>query len=79
MWPFFERWVTGDKSDHHINDRPRNAPSAPATGVAAIVFYGVLWAEGANDVIADHLPHPAIHDHLDRPGAGLRGPGRRVT
>ena len=27
-------------------------------GMAAIVFYGVLWAEGANDVIADKLQIP---------------------
>ncbi len=26
-----------------------------ATGVAVMTFYGVLWAEGANDVIADNL------------------------
>ncbi len=58
LWPFFERWVTGDKTGHHINDRPRNAPTRTGIGVAVIVFYGVLWAEGANDVIADqfHVP-----------------------
>ena len=28
------------------------------TGMAAVVFYGVLWAEGANDVIADKLQIP---------------------
>jgi ubiquinol-cytochrome c reductase cytochrome b subunit len=58
IWPFFERWATGDKSFHHVNDRPRNAPARTATGVAAMTFYGVLWAEGANDVIADHLHIP---------------------
>jgi len=58
VWPFFERWATGDKSYHNVNDRPRNAPIRTATGVAAIVFYGVLWAEGANDVIADKLQIP---------------------
>jgi ubiquinol-cytochrome c reductase cytochrome b subunit len=58
MWPFFERWATGDKSFHNINDRPRNAPIRTATGMAAIVFYGVLWAEGANDVLADKLQIP---------------------
>jgi ubiquinol-cytochrome c reductase cytochrome b subunit len=58
LWPFFERWATGDKSWHNINDRPRNAPIRTATGVAAVVFYGVLWAEGANDVIADYLQIP---------------------
>src|SRR6201996_985911 len=58
FWPFFEQWATGDKSPHNINDRPRNAPVRTATGVAAITFYGVLWAEGANDVIADKLQVP---------------------
>ena len=58
LWPFFERWATGDKSDHHVNDRPRNAPVRTAAGVAAMTFYGVLWAEGANDVIASKLQVP---------------------
>src|ERR1700689_910319 len=25
FWPFLERWATGDKSEHHINNRPPNA------------------------------------------------------
>jgi quinol---cytochrome-c reductase cytochrome b subunit len=58
LWPFFERWATGDKRVHNINDRPRNAPVRTGTGVAAVCFYGVLWAEGANDVIADFLQIP---------------------
>jgi ubiquinol-cytochrome c reductase cytochrome b subunit len=58
LWPFFEQWATGDKSWHNVNDRPRNAPIRTATGVAAITFYGVLWAEGANDVLADNLQIP---------------------
>jgi ubiquinol-cytochrome c reductase cytochrome b subunit len=58
FWPFFERWATGDRSWHNVNDRPRNAPIRTATGIAAVVFYGVLWAEGANDVIADFLQIP---------------------
>jgi ubiquinol-cytochrome c reductase cytochrome b subunit len=55
FWPFLERWLSGDKSEHHVNDRPRNAPTRTAVGVAAITFYGVFWAEGANDLIADHI------------------------
>jgi len=58
LWPFFERWATGDRSWHNINDRPRNAPIRTATGMAAVVFYGVLWVEGANDVVADKLQIP---------------------
>jgi ubiquinol-cytochrome c reductase cytochrome b subunit len=58
MWPFFEQWATGDRSYHHICDRPRNAPIRTATGMATVAFYGVLWAEGANDVIADKLQIP---------------------
>jgi len=58
VWPFIERWVTGDRLEHHVLDRPRNAPTRTAIGVAAVVFYGVLWAEGANDVIAYQLDIP---------------------
>jgi len=58
LWPFFEQWATGDKSYHHTNDRPRNAPVRTSIGMAAVVFYGVLWAEGANDVLADFLQIP---------------------
>jgi ubiquinol-cytochrome c reductase cytochrome b subunit len=54
-WPFLEQWITGDRREHHVNDRPRNAPTRTAIGIAAITFYGVLWAEGANDLLADHL------------------------
>ncbi len=28
IYPFFEQWVTGDKREHHIADRPRNALDA---------------------------------------------------
>jgi ubiquinol-cytochrome c reductase cytochrome b subunit len=58
FWPFFEQWATGDRSYHNTLDRPRNAPIRTATGMAAVVFYGVLWAEGANDVIADKAQIP---------------------
>jgi len=58
LWPFFERWATGDKSEHHVNDRPRNAPVRTGVGVAAVAFYGVLLAEGANDVLADQFQVP---------------------
>ncbi|TDC94899.1 ubiquinol-cytochrome c reductase cytochrome b subunit [Actinomadura sp. 7K507] len=55
LWPFLEAWVTGDKRQHHVNDRPRNAPVRTATGMAAVTFYGVLWVGGANDVIAERF------------------------
>jgi ubiquinol-cytochrome c reductase cytochrome b subunit len=58
FWPFVEQWVTGDRREHHVNDRPRNAPTRTAIGMATITFYGILWAEGANDLIADHLSIP---------------------
>jgi ubiquinol-cytochrome c reductase cytochrome b subunit len=58
LWPWFERWATGDQAFHNINDRPRNAPIRTATGMATITFYGVLWAEGANDVLADRFDVP---------------------
>ncbi|MBB5779593.1 ubiquinol-cytochrome c reductase cytochrome b subunit [Nonomuraea jabiensis] len=52
LYPFLERWVTGDNREHHIADRPRNNPHRTSIGMAAIAFYGVLWLLGANDEIS---------------------------
>ncbi len=58
VWPFLERWATGDTAYHHVNQRPRNAPTRTGVGIAGVVFYGVMWLEGANDLIAEHLQIP---------------------
>nr|WP_231920372.1 cytochrome bc complex cytochrome b subunit [Microlunatus soli] len=55
VYPFLEKWVTGDDREHHLLDRPRNAPNRTAIGVAAITVYVVLMVGGANDVIATHF------------------------
>ncbi|MCP3817417.1 cytochrome bc complex cytochrome b subunit [Streptomyces sp. A3M-1-3] len=52
VWPFFESWVTGDKREHHILDRPRNAPTRTAFGVAWLTWYVVLLIAGGNDMFA---------------------------
>lgn len=52
LWPFIERWITGDEREHHLLERPRNAPTRTAFGVAGMTFYGVGWAAGGNDIIA---------------------------
>jgi ubiquinol-cytochrome c reductase cytochrome b subunit len=58
LWPFIEQWATGDRREHHVNDRPRNAPTRTAIGVAAVSWYIIFLLEGANDLIADHLDIP---------------------
>jgi quinol---cytochrome-c reductase cytochrome b subunit len=55
VWPFVEQWITGDRREHHVNDRPRNAPTRSGIGMAGVTFYGILWLEGANDVVARFL------------------------
>jgi ubiquinol-cytochrome c reductase cytochrome b subunit len=52
MLPFLETWITGDKRDHHLLQRPRNAPNRTATMVALMTFIGLLWAAGGNDIMA---------------------------
>jgi ubiquinol-cytochrome c reductase cytochrome b subunit len=54
-YPFIEQWVTGDKRDHNVLDRPRNVPTRTALGMTAITFYGLLWIAGGNDIIATHF------------------------
>lgn len=60
VWPFVERWATGDHRVHNLLDRPRDAPVRTGIGVAGIVYYGVLWAAGGNDVIA-HTLNVSLH------------------
>ena len=55
IYPFIEAWVTGDKREHHIAQRPRNAPTRTAIGAAGVTFYAVLWAAAASDIIATHF------------------------
>ncbi|MFE7772367.1 cytochrome bc complex cytochrome b subunit [Streptomyces sp. NPDC057445] len=55
MWPFLESWVTGDKREHHIADRPRNAPTRTGFGVAWITAYMVMLIGGGNDLWATHF------------------------
>ncbi len=52
LYPFIEAWATGDKGEHHLLDRPRNAPTRTALGTALITFYCLLLIGGGNDVIA---------------------------
>ncbi|MDP4805451.1 MAG: ubiquinol-cytochrome c reductase cytochrome b subunit [Candidatus Nanopelagicales bacterium] len=52
LYPFLEAWATGDKREHNLLDRPRNAPVRTGIGVMAITFYGILWIGGGNDLIA---------------------------
>ena len=52
IYPFVERWVTGDRREHHLLDRPRNQPTRTAFGVAGMTAFGLLWIAGGNDIIA---------------------------
>ncbi|MBB2911896.1 ubiquinol-cytochrome c reductase cytochrome b subunit [Streptosporangium becharense] len=55
LYPFIEQWVTGDRREHHVVDRPRNNPHRTSIGMAAISFYGVLWLLGANDELSSYF------------------------
>ncbi|EED6225496.1 ubiquinol-cytochrome c reductase cytochrome b subunit, partial [Salmonella enterica subsp. enterica serovar Haifa] len=55
FYPFIEAWITGDKREHHIAERPRNAPTRTAIGAAGVIFYAVLWAAASSDLIATHF------------------------
>ncbi|MEZ7897714.1 MAG: cytochrome bc complex cytochrome b subunit [Flaviflexus sp.] len=55
MYPFIEAWVTGDKREHHILDRPRNVPVRTAIGYILIVEFFILVLAGSNDIMATHF------------------------
>ena len=55
LYPFIEAWATGDKREHHLLDRPRNAPTRTALGAMSLTFMVVALINGGNDLIATHF------------------------
>jgi len=51
-YPVFERWVTGDRGEYHLCDRPRDNPNRTGLGAAGVTWYAVLLVAGGNDVVA---------------------------
>jgi ubiquinol-cytochrome c reductase cytochrome b subunit len=55
LYPFIESWITGDKREHHLLDRPRNVPNRTALGAMSLTFMIVSLINGGNDIIATHF------------------------
>ncbi len=49
IWPWLERWATGDRSAHNVLDRPRDAPVRTAFGCGLLTFVLVPFLAGAAD------------------------------
>jgi len=62
LWPWIERRFTRDRFEHHLLDRPRDAPARSATGVAGLLLFFIPFLEGGNDIIAVllHVPVETI-------------------
>jgi ubiquinol-cytochrome c reductase cytochrome b subunit len=55
LYPFIESWITGDKEEHHLLERPRNNPNRTAIGAMSITFMLVTLINGGNDLLATHF------------------------
>lgn len=53
--PFIERRFSGDKEEHHLLDRPRDAARRTAWGVAGFSVILLLFVGGAQDVVAQTI------------------------
>jgi len=51
-YPLIEARMRRDNQEHHLLERPRDAPTRTALGAMAIAFYLVLTISGAGDIIA---------------------------
>ncbi|GAA0414831.1 cytochrome bc1 complex cytochrome b subunit [Acrocarpospora corrugata] len=74
LYPFLEQWVTGDRREHHIADRPRNNPHRTSIGISAVTFYGILWLLGANDEISAFFHIDLYHTTIFGRFAIILGP-----
>jgi ubiquinol-cytochrome c reductase cytochrome b subunit len=59
--PWIERRITGDRAEHHLLDRPRDAPGRTATGAAGLALVTILFVGGGQDVVARMLDTPVGH------------------
>ena len=48
-WPAIERRLTGDRAQHNLLDRPRDAPVRTAVGVAVFTLVATVFFAGAAD------------------------------
>jgi quinol---cytochrome-c reductase cytochrome b subunit len=72
--PWIERRLTGDDAEHHLLDRPREAPRRTATGTAGLTFVTLLFIGGAQDVVAGTLDMEVGHVTTLLQVAVLAGP-----
>jgi ubiquinol-cytochrome c reductase cytochrome b subunit len=56
--PWIEKRLTRDRAEHHLLDRPRDAPGRTALGAAAIWFVAILFLGGSQDIIAGTFDIP---------------------
>jgi ubiquinol-cytochrome c reductase cytochrome b subunit len=61
VYPFIEAYATGDHREHHLLDRPRNAPFRTAFGMSILAAFFVLLLAGSNDLLATHF-HLSLND-----------------
>jgi ubiquinol-cytochrome c reductase cytochrome b subunit len=58
FWPWIEPRFTRDHAEHHLLERPRDAPFRTATGAAGLMVFFILFLEGGNDVMGVLLDVP---------------------
>jgi ubiquinol-cytochrome c reductase cytochrome b subunit len=51
-WPWIDRWITHDRAEHHVLERPRARPFRIAVLSGAVTFVAVLLLAGAEDIAA---------------------------
>ncbi len=51
LWPWVERRFSRDRAEHHLLDRPRDAPLRTALGMAGLWMFFVMFLEGGNDIL----------------------------
>ncbi|HEY9411927.1 MAG TPA: cytochrome b N-terminal domain-containing protein [Jiangellaceae bacterium] len=55
LYPWFEQYVTRDRRDPDVLDRPRTMPVRTGLAAAFVAFYLVLLLAGGNDIVATTL------------------------
>jgi ubiquinol-cytochrome c reductase cytochrome b subunit len=61
LWPFIEQRFTRDTAEHHLLDKPRDAPVRSAFGAGGLLFFILLTLAGGHDVLAIMFNVPVVN------------------
>jgi ubiquinol-cytochrome c reductase cytochrome b subunit len=57
-WPYLDSRISGDRSHHHLLERPRDNPVRTAIGAGIFAFFAIMFIASSDDLVANFFALP---------------------